>query len=135
MFALDLDRGEAGRQRAARHHMLGSNHPCPGVEIDEVAAAHIDGAEAETHILLVGVHAVEVDEALERGFERPRVKVARRLDGAARVKPWIGDARSEETLRPGARNHGGAHLIGLRARPPLVQRGRSRRSRSPWQRW
>ena len=105
-----------GRQRAARHYMLGSEHLRHVVEIDEVPAAHIDGAEAETRLLFVGVHAVEVHEALERGFEPPRSIVARRLDSAGRMKPRIGNARSKEARRPSGGNHGGIHLIGVRPR-------------------
>ena len=96
VFALNLDCGETGRQRAARHHMLGSDHLRPGVEIDQVAAAHIHRAEAETRVMLFRVYTVEVDEALKRRSQRPRVIVARRLDGTGRMKPRIGDSRPEE---------------------------------------
>ena len=112
LLALDLDGWEAGWQCAACHHMLGSDDVRPGVEIDEVAAAHIDGAKAETRVPVVGVDPVEVDEALEGGFEWPRVIVARRLDRAGWMKPRIEESRLEEARRSGAGNHGGAHLIG-----------------------
>src|SRR5581483_26859 len=115
MLALDLDGGEAGRQRAAGHHMLRSDYLRPSVEIGQVAAAHIDGAEAETRVL-PGIQAVAVDEALERGFERPGVIIARCLDGAGRMKPWIEEPRTEEARRSGVGNHSGAHLIDLCAR-------------------
>src|SRR6516165_12213768 len=96
--------------------MLGSDHLCPGVEIDQVATAHIHRAEAEARVTLVGVYAVEVDEALERGSQEPCVIVARRLDRAGRMKPWIGDSRPEEARRSGASNRERAHLICERAR-------------------
>jgi len=114
VFALNLDCGETGRQRAARHHMLGSDHLRPGVEIDQVAAAHIHRAEAETRVMLFRVYTVEVDEALKRRSQRPRVIVARRLDGTGRMKPRIGDSRPEEARRSGGGNRDCAHLIGER---------------------
>src|SRR6516164_7020888 len=98
--------------------MLGSDHLCPGVKIDQVATAHIHRAEAEARVTLVRVYAVEVDEALERGSQRPRVIVARRPDRAGWMKPRIGDSRPEEARRSGAGNRERVHLIGERARSP-----------------
>ena len=55
------------------------------VEIDEVAGADVDGADAEAH--LAGVDAVEIDQALQRRLERRGVVEARRLRLPAGLKP------------------------------------------------
>ena len=49
MLALDLNSGKAGRQRPARHDVLGTDPVCLGVEADQIARTHIDGADREAH--------------------------------------------------------------------------------------
>ena len=49
MLALDLNGGKAGRQRAARHDVLGADAVRRGVEVDQIARTHIDGADREAH--------------------------------------------------------------------------------------
>src|SRR5207244_9342599 len=120
VLALDLDCREAGRQRAARHHVLWLDDLLRRVEIDQIAAPHVDGTETDTRIGVVRVHPIEIDEALERRLELHRVVVARRLDCAGWMKPWVRDPRSEEPRGPTDKSHGGAHLIEETARvvPP-----------------
>ena len=45
LLTLDLGRREAGRQRAARHHVRRADLVGGAVEVDEVASANIDGAD------------------------------------------------------------------------------------------
>ena len=59
VLALDLDRRKGGRQRATRHYMLRLDDLGRRVEIDQVSAPHIDGAEAEAGFGLFSVHAVK----------------------------------------------------------------------------
>src|SRR5215470_14343851 len=70
----------AGRQRAARHDVLGPDLVGRRIEIDEIAAADVDGADAEPH--LAGIDAVEIDEALECAAQRRGVIPADSLDRA-----------------------------------------------------
>ena len=65
-------------------------------EIDEIAAADIDGADAEPH--LAAVDAVEVDEPLERAFERRGVVPAGGLDRPRRSQIRRRPSRREEPL-------------------------------------
>jgi hypothetical protein len=48
MLAFDLYCGKSGRQGPARQDVLRADRVGPGIEIDEVAGPHIDGADAET---------------------------------------------------------------------------------------
>ena len=71
IIAVDLDRGEARRQRARGDDVLGYDLRRGIVEIDEVAGLHVHSAHAEVHLLRVD--AVEVDKALQRLLRgRPR---------------------------------------------------------------
>ena len=80
-----------------------------GIEIDEIAAAHIDGADAESHF--AGVDAVEVDEALQGGLERPRIIEARCFRGAIGVQPARELARQKEVRRAVHQRQGRTRLI------------------------
>ncbi len=60
---------------------------------------------------MLGIHPFEVDEALKRRLELPRVVIACRSSGAERMKPWIGDSRLEEPAGAGGESDGGAYLI------------------------
>ena len=64
MLALNLDRRKAGRQRAACHHVLWLNDLPWQVEIDQISAPHIDGAETETRLGVVRVQPVLIDKSL-----------------------------------------------------------------------
>src|SRR6185437_4004443 len=46
LLAFDLDGRKTGRQCAARHDVIWPDCMRLGIEIDEVAASHIDGANA-----------------------------------------------------------------------------------------
>src|SRR3546814_8149340 len=58
VLAVDLHGGKAGRQGAGGHEVFRSQPALGGVEVDEVAAAHVHCADADPHI--AGVEAVEV---------------------------------------------------------------------------
>src|SRR5690242_12684560 len=60
VFALDLGRRKARRQRAARHHVLRADLVRAVIEIDEVAGAHVYSADAEAHF--ARIDAVEIDQ-------------------------------------------------------------------------
>src|SRR6516165_4536655 len=66
-FPIDLCSRKAGRQGAAGHHMLRANLVGGVVEIDEVAAANVHGADAETSS--PGVYQVEIHQAFERALD------------------------------------------------------------------
>src|SRR5262249_28655611 len=93
-LAVHLDGGTAGRQRAARHDVLGPNGVGGRIEIDEVAGADVDGPDAEAH--RAGIDAVEIDEPLERAAQWRRVIPAGRLDRARRRKIRRDNSRLEE---------------------------------------
>ena len=99
IFAFDLDGREAGRQRAARHHVLGADRVRRVVEIDEVAGANVDRADAEAHF--AGIDPVEVDEPFERRLEELGLVEARRLEraAAAAAKGQAGAGRKSRTRR------------------------------------
>src|SRR5262245_35004324 len=83
-FAIHLDGGTAGRQRPARHDVLGPDRVGGRVEIHEVAAADIDGADTEPH--LAGIDAIEVDESFQRAAQRGGVVPAGGLHRTWRSK-------------------------------------------------
>ena len=47
VLAIDLDGGKAGRQRSARHDVLGPDRVGVAVEIDEIARPDVDRARAK----------------------------------------------------------------------------------------
>jgi hypothetical protein len=79
------------------------------VEIDEVARAHIDCADAEARF--TGVDAVEVDKPFERAFELSVVVVARRFESIGRLQPWDEQARREKAQRATQQGETGADLV------------------------
>ena len=79
-LAVDLHRVEAGRQRAAGHHVLRADAVFRIVEVGEVARPDVDGADRQAH--LARVDAIEVDEALQGRAQRRRVVETRRAG------PW-----------------------------------------------
>src|SRR5262245_19053299 len=74
--------------------MLGADLVAGRIEIDEVAAADIDGADAEPHLAVID--AIKIDEPLERAAQRRRVVPAGGLDSAGRRKIGRRDSRLEE---------------------------------------
>src|SRR5260370_9722665 len=90
--------------------MVGSDRVGGGIEVDEVSAARINGADAQP--CLAGIDPVEIYQALEGAFEHPCVIEARRLKSAVRMQP-VGRLRQTENVR-GALEDGGC-------RPQLVE--------------
>ena len=91
------------------------------VEIDKVAGADIDGADAEAR--LTGVDAVKVDKALERRPEKLRVIKARGLERAGGAEPGVKLAGDEEPGCAGERAEIAlSWLKRLRARWPFGSR-------------
>ena len=64
MIGADLDHRQGRRQRAARHHMLGSDYFLLVVEVEKIAAQHVDGADREMD--LVRIDEIEVDQLEQR---------------------------------------------------------------------
>ena len=121
-LAVHLDGGTAGRQRAARHDVLGPDLVAGRIEIDEVAAADVDGADGKAH--LAGVDAVEVDEPLERAAQRRGVVPAGGLDRARRREVRRRNARLEKAGSPFEQGRSGAELVeedvtGIAAQPVM----------------
>ena len=69
----DLHHRQGRRQRAARNDVLGLDHFAGVVEIDEVAAQHIDRADREPHARAL---SIEIDQLLQRFEQRRAVVVA-----------------------------------------------------------
>ena len=113
-FAFDLHRRKAGRQRSARHHVLGPDRVRGVIEIDEIAGAHVHGADAEAHP--ARIDPVEVDKPLQRAFQVLGLVEARRLKGAVRVQPGSRQPRREKARGPTEESAGRAHLVEERAR-------------------
>src|SRR5882762_4959248 len=102
MLAVDLDRRKPGRQRAARHDMA-HIEPLPGgIEINQVAGAHVDRADGNSQ--RGRVEALEIDQALERVLEQRRVVIADGGKRASRLQrrrrhPGCEEARHAENQR------------------------------------
>ena len=107
-LAVNFDGREAGRKSPASHHMLRPDEVGGVVEIDKVAGADIDGADAEAR--LTGVDAVKVDKALERRPEKLRVIKARGLQRAGGAEPGVKLAGDEEPGCAGERGGDRAQL-------------------------
>src|SRR6266850_233500 len=94
-LAVDFQRRESGRQRAARHDVAHVQALRGRIEISHVAGAHVDRANREAK--LARVEAVEVDQPLERVLEQRGVVVADGADAAARLQRRRRKARCEES--------------------------------------
>src|SRR5580704_10248092 len=112
MLALDLDRRKAGWQSRARHDVLRADRVRRGVEIDEIAAPHVDRTDAKTHG--VGVDTIEIDQSFKRRLERAGIVDAGSLHGSRRMQPRRWKSRREEPRRATGQSEIGAHLV-----PPL----------------
>src|SRR4029077_2064207 len=108
-LTVDLDRWKARRQRAAGHHVLGLDGTVVGIEVDEIAAAHVHSADAEPH--LAGVEVIEIDQTFERAAQLARVIVAGRLDRSGRKEERRRNARGEESGRALDQRTTGLELI------------------------
>jgi len=64
VLSLDVHRRESGRQGAAGHDVFGPDALLLVVEVDRVAAAHVDRADAQANSAVVD--PVEVHQPLER---------------------------------------------------------------------
>src|SRR5271154_4202624 len=100
MLAFDLDGGKTGRQGCAGHDMLRADRAGRGIEIHEVAAPHIDCADAKTHA--VGVDTIEIDQLFERRLETAGIASAGSLRGSGWMQPRHCRSRREE---PGRATH------------------------------
>jgi hypothetical protein len=108
VLAFDLDRGKTGRQRAARHDVLGADRVRRAVEIDEIAGAHVDRPDAET--CDASIQAVEIHQMLERALEIFGVIEAGGLDRPAGLQPRRHRPHGEKSACSVRERHGGAHL-------------------------
>ncbi len=109
-FVVDHHHGETRRQRGRGHDVLGRDDMALilGVEIDEIAGAHLGGAETQTD--LAAIDAVEID-VVEQGLAQRRgVVEADRLGRARLVEPGRQEPRPEHAL----------DAVG--GRPPAAQR-------------
>src|SRR5215813_7174220 len=79
------------------------------VEIGEIAAAHLDRADAKAH--LAGIDAVEIDQTLECRTQRRVVVIARFVRTARRPNGRRWQARHEEIRRAKQQDTSGARLI------------------------
>jgi hypothetical protein len=107
MLAFDLDGGKSGRQRTARHHVLGPDRVRRVVEIDEIAGTHVDGSDAETGG--ASIQTVEIHQTLECALEIFGVVEAGGLDRAAWLQPRIHRPGGEKPAGPARERPGGAH--------------------------
>src|SRR6202035_2001322 len=85
VLAVDFNRWKAGRQRTARHNMLGADNDMRTVEIGKLPGPHIDRTNAQAHVLGI-VDAVEINQPLQRLLEGRRVVVT---DEFIRRKPVL----------------------------------------------
>ena len=114
MLPFDLDRRETRRQRAARHDMLWANRMRLGVEIDEIAASHVDGADAQTDCACI--ETIKVDKSFECIVQLTGVIKARGTHGSGRIQPWRRVSRREESDRAGNYREAPMQLVQPRAR-------------------
>src|SRR6266567_1683392 len=108
--ALDDNRRKPGRQRAARHDVLGLDLLCLIVEIDRVAGVKIHGANAHADAGLA-VEQAEIDQLLERLLEGRGIVDAQRLRRPIRSEEHRRHARHEETGNAEGRSGSGAEPV------------------------
>ena len=80
VVVVDPHRRETRRKRAAGHDVAHIDALFRGIEIDEIAATHVDGADRKPQ--RTAIDAIEVDELFQRTLQRKRVVVA---DGSERA--------------------------------------------------
>src|SRR5207302_364380 len=109
MLPFDLYRREAGWQGRARHDVLWADRVRRGVEIDEIAAPHVDRADAQA--LAAGVDTIEIDQSFKRRLEGAGIVSAGGLHGSGRMQPRRWKSRREEPGRATGQSEIGAHLV------------------------
>jgi hypothetical protein len=109
MLAFDLHGGEPRWQGRTGHDVLRADRAGRGIEIHEVAAPHIDGADAETHA--AGVDTIEIDQLFERRPETAGIVSAGSLNGSGRMQPRRWRSRREEPGRATHQSDIGADLV------------------------
>src|SRR5437016_5061058 len=97
MLALDLYRRKTRWQRSARHDVLRTDRASFSIEINEITAPHIDGADAEPHG--VRVETIKVDERFKRRLEATGVVNAGGVRRPRRMQPRCRKPRREEPGR------------------------------------
>src|SRR5260370_13255518 len=105
----DVGWGEGRRECPGRHDMLWGNRVRLGVEIDEIAASHIDGADTQTDC--TRIETIEVDKLFECVPQLAGVIKASGIRGSVRIQPCARVSPCEES------GHGGHYL---QARTQLV---------------
>ena len=123
-LAVDLDRREARRERAARHDMVGADRLRLRVEILQIAGQHLHGADAQAHV--ARVEQVEIDKLDQRLAKRGGVIDADRFGRALRAEQGRGDARGEEARHAGHHRQRGARLVEQPPRIVVVAEGAAR---------
>ena len=88
--------GKPGGQCPARHDVFGHDLVRRRIEIDAIAAADVDGADAQSR--RAGVQAVEIDEFLQCAFQLTCVVKAGRFDCPFGLQPLHRCSRAEKTL-------------------------------------
>src|ERR1700681_897979 len=85
MLAFDLYCRECGWQGRAGHDVLRADRVGFGIEIDKIAAVHIDRSDAKTHG--PSIDTIEIDQLFECQPEPTGIVKACSLHGAWRMKP------------------------------------------------
>src|SRR5258708_3181736 len=94
--------------------MLWANGVRFGVEIDEIAASHVDGADAQTDCACIDT--IEVDKSFERAPQLTGVVIARGVRSSRWRQPWRRGSRCEESGRAGNYREARVQLVQPRAR-------------------
>jgi hypothetical protein len=80
-----------------------------GIEIDEIAAPHVDGADAQTRG--VRIDTIEIDQLFERRLKTISIVGAGGLRGSRQMQPWRRKSRCEKPGRAADEGEIGAHLV------------------------
>src|SRR5262245_56474281 len=85
VLTLDLDGWETWRERPACDYVFGADFARGVVKIDEVARAHVYGADAEARF--TRIDALEIDELFQSRLEELGLIKACGFEATARVQP------------------------------------------------
>src|SRR5215470_15104537 len=91
-LAVDLDRREAWRERAAGHHVLWPNDLARIVETHKVTGAHVDCANAEPGF--ARVDTLEVDEPFQRRLQIRGIVIAGECGSRGPAAPDVGTEKA-----------------------------------------